>query len=458
MNGEQCGSILIVDDEAHIREMCSRVAAKLGLEWDTAGNGEEAMSRLAERQFDIVLTDVRMPRKDGYELFRDVAEKFPGTMVIMMTAYGTIEQAVGAIKKGVFDYIPKPFSLKRLRDVINESLKWRESREGMARREDFKGGMFHGIVGRSPEMLDVYERIARAAAVDSTVLIQGESGTGKELVARAVHEASPRSNGPFLAVACNALSESLVESELFGHVKGAFTGAQGSRSGILRAAEHGTVFLDEIGEVPLPAQAKFLRALQQKEVRPVGSSKSESFDARIIAATNRDLEERVVEGTFRKDLFYRLHVIPIHLPPLRERREDIPLLVEYFLVHRAGESGRRLEITDDAMKMLTAHEWPGNIRQLENLIEQAYVFCTSPVVTTDELARLLSSPRRREDAQPAQDDDGKLLAAREKEAIRDALEKTGYNKTMAAKVLGISRATLYAKIQKYKLTQPERQG
>ena len=455
MKEKQRRRILVVDDEDHIRKICHRVVTELGLECKTVGNGEDAAQLMADEQFDIVLTDVRMPRKDGFKLFRHIKSGFPRTLVIMMTAFGTIDQAVGAIKSGVFDYIPKPFGKKRLRDVINASLQWCETLEGSDRLAGADDGVFHGIVGRSSVMQDVFERIARAATVDSTVLIQGESGTGKELVARAIHAASPRANEPFLPVACNALSETLVESELFGHVKGAFTGAQDASPGILRAAKSGTVFLDEIGEVPLPAQAKFLRALQEKEVRPVGASKPEHFEARVIAATNRDLEERVIEGTFRQDLFYRLHVIPIHLPPLRERPEDIPLLTDHLLKRCAQRPERQLKFDDEAMEMLVNEDWPGNVRQLENVIEQACVFCTGTVVTPDGLADLLPSPKRPE--QPAGPSNGRVrtLAAGEEEAIRHALQKTAYNKTKAAKALGISRSTMHNKIREYHITCSE---
>ena len=447
--------LLVADDEPQVLEICTRVAERLGYECATAEDGNKAARLVDGSRFDIVLTDVRMPGCDGFELFRYIRAHSPGSAVVMMTGYGTIEQAVAALKSGVTDYITKPFEATQLGELLAQLAEWYGqsllSRQG--RRADPDGEPFHGIVGQSEAMQNVFDRIMRSASVDSTVLIQGESGTGKELVARAIHACSLRSGSLFLPLDCGSVSESLAESELFGHVKGAFTGSHESNSGILRAAKHGSVFLDEIGELPAPVQVKFLRALQEREVRPVGGVRPKPFDARVIAATNRDLEQDVVSGAFRKDLFYRLHVIPIHVPPLRERREDIPLLVEAFLTRHSKGGAPPIEMSQAAMDLLKRHDWPGNVRELENCIERACALGSGSTITPPDLpAALLAT------AKSAEEDVGtgagiRPLASYEKEAVQQALLKTDYNKTQAARALGISVPTLYAKIRKYSLSR-----
>ena len=443
--------ILIVDDEPHILEICARVAAELGFQYVTAATGGQAAGLVDERSFDIVLTDIRMPGCDGFEVFRRVKAKSPRTVVAMMTGYGDIDQAVAALRSGVLDYITKPFDGDQLANRLRPLAKWRMRHisDGSSRGGDVPG-LFHGIVGRSARMQDVFDRIERASSVDSPVLIQGETGTGKELVARAIHAHGARAEGPFLPLDCAALSEGLAEAELFGHVKGAFTGALEATPGVFRAADGGTVFMDEIGELPASMQPKFLRTLQEKEVRPVGGVKPEPFDARIITATNRDLQKDAATGDFRRDLFYRLHVIPIHVPPLRERSQDIPLLVDVFIARHSGLGEAPIQIAPEAMEALSDYDWPGNVRELENCVEQACVLRNGPVIALDDLPPALRPGGKA--ARRAGENGGlqiKPLAAREYEAVRDALQRTGGNKTAAAKALGISVPTLYAKIRKY---------
>ena len=445
--------LLIVDDEAYVRDICGQVATDLGYECRAAENGREAAELVDEQPFDIVLTDVRMPERSGFELLRHIRERSPETSVAMMTGYGTIEQAVEAMRLGVYDYITKPFDLTRVASLLKEMEAWRREKgpSRLARYLSVDDESFHGLVGRSPCMKKVFEQIVRAAGVDYTVLIQGESGTGKELVAQAIHQCSARAAGPFLPVECGALSETLIESELFGHVKGSFTGAQDASPGILRAAKRGSVFLDEIGELPAGIQPKFLRALQEKEARPVGGTKPEPFDARMIAATNRDLQEEVGKGTFRQDLFYRLHVIPIYVPPLRERREDIPLLIDVLLKQCADASGRPLGISQEAIRVLADHDWPGNVRELKHCLEQASVMKEGRMIEVQDLPATVRAESVVHDAPSPTAGPIKPLADREAEAIREVLETTGYNKTQAAKALGISLRTLYAKIEKYEI-------
>ena len=443
--------MLIVDDEPAVVGICARVASELGFECTTVTDGDEADRLLAATPFDVLLTDVRMPGRDGFELLACVRERSCDTLVVMMTAHGTIDQAVDAMKQGAFDYVAKPFEVRRLRSVLAGAADWLERRSLRAEKKAAASeeGVFHGIAGRSPVMQDVFEQIARAAGVESTVLIEGESGTGKELVARAVHAASRRADGPFLPLDCGAVNENLIESELFGHLRGAFTGAHKDNPGILRSAAGGSVFLDEIGELPASVQAKLLRTLQEKEVRPVGGIEPEAFDARIIAATNRNLEEDALRGDFRRDLFYRLHVIPIHVPPLRERREDIPLLVETFLLRHSDPAEEPVELAPEAMNAILNYDWPGNVRELDNCIEHACVFRKGSVIAPKDLFAALGPSRGNAGAGLPPDIEIRPLVVHEEEIIRDALIKTGSNKTRAARALGISLPTLYAKIRKY---------
>ncbi len=397
-----------------------------------------------------------MPGLDGFELLKHVKAQSPSVVVAMMTGYGTIDQAVVAMRKGAVDYITKPFDGHELTTRLKQLVMW-ACEESLRRDQVYsqdEGQAFHGIVGQSPAIRYVQECILRAASVDSTVLIVGESGTGKELVARAIHACGPRAKEPFRPLDCGALSETLFEGELFGHVKGAFTGADRHNPGILRAAGRGTVFLDEIGELPPSSQATFLRALQEKEVRPLGGVEPVSFEARVIAATNRELEKDMAAGRFRMDLFYRLHVLPIHLPPLRERRDDIPLLVQAALAECAARTPEQVEVSSAAMDVLMNRDWPGNVRELLNCVERACLHREGPVIVPGDL---LLQVQDKENARPNEshsDDEIRPLSAYEEEAVREALRKTAYNKSAAARALGISLPTLYAKMKKYEIKPP----
>ena len=447
--------VLVVDDDPISLDVCAEVVVGLGYGCTKARDGKQAVELIDQRQFDVVLTDIRMPGCSGFEVVQQARAKSPVTALGMMTAYATVNEAVSALKSGVLDYVTKPLDLDRLTNLLTDLAAWNQEKRQKpgARGASLEGDSFHGLVGRSAVMQEAFDRILRAGMVDSTVLIQGDSGTGKELAARAIHACSSRRGGPFLAVDASSLSESLAESELFGHVKGAFTGAHESQRGILRSAEHGTVFLDEIGELPASIQAKLLRALQEKEVRPVGGVRSESYDARVIAATHRDLEQDVEAGTFRQDLFYRLHVIPVYLPPLRERREDIPLLAKSFLHRYAEGQPEPLGLSPQALAVLVDYNWPGNVRELENSIEHAYALREGPEIVPKDLPPgiLGKAPASAEPAPAPIDDAIRPLSAYEEEAIRDALRKSKNNKREAARALGISVPTLYAKIRKYNI-------
>jgi DNA-binding NtrC family response regulator len=372
--------VLVVDDEPAMRRSLERLLASKGFQMATAEDGEKALERLAHAPADVVLVDLIMPRLGGMELLARLKERHPEVEVIIMTAHGSYDAAVSAVRAGAYHFLTKPFQPP---DVVPLTVamaaerkrllsRARELERRLEQAEQARG--LGGLVGESAAMREIYQEASRVAATDVTVLILGESGTGKELVARAIHERSGRRDKPFVPVNCGAIPPDLVESELFGHVKGAFTGANAAREGIFGEAHRGTVFLDELGELPLAAQAKLLRTLQEGEVRRVGSNEARRVDVRVIAATNNDLERQIAEGKFRGDLYYRLNVVPITLPPLRERREDIPLLARHFLRKHAGRVGREVRsISAEAMRLLSAHDWPGNVRQLENFVQRAMV-------------------------------------------------------------------------------------
>jgi len=447
--------VLIIDDDARIRSLCSTIVSSAGFRPFEAADGIEATERLATLRPEFVLLDVNLPGRSGMEILREIRLRFPATRVVMITGYAAVELAVQAMKLGAHDYIAKPFRPDRLLNVLTETAGRRlppEVVEPGARS-------FCGMVGVSSAMRQTYELIERAARCDSTVLLEGESGTGKELAARAIHARSVRAAHPFVPVDCSAIAPSLIESELFGHLAGAYTDAKEETPGLLRAAGEGSVFLDEIGELPPPVQAKLLRALQEMEVRPVGGAKSLPFHARIIAATNRDLSLEVARGAFRRDLFYRLHVVPIFLPPLRERREDIPILAEHFLHLHGDRAGRTLSISPEALRHLLRYDWPGNVRELENTIQRAFALVDDDEILLAHMPLLFPShslrprPPKRASFTPdpslEPDHGGNLMAQREAEAIRLALDEAGGNKRQAARILGIGIATLYRKIKKY---------
>ena len=450
---KKCQTILVVDDEPSILNLCRRLLEREGFDTvtvDTAGDG----LRLATTgRFDLLLTDIHLPDFTGIELLEILKKKhsvpFP---VIVMTSYGSVETAVTAMKLGAADYIQKPFKAEELIHKVQEIIPEEPASETAPSAQTVPpaGVQQAGLVGTAKIMLDVMGLIKRVARSDVTVMIYGESGAGKELVARAIHRLSPRASEPFVPVDCSALASSVIESELFGHVKGAFTGAHSAREGLLREAGTGTAFLDEIVELPSEVQAKLLRVLQEKAVRPVGADKYVPIEARVVAASNRDLLEAVKNGDFREDLFYRLQIIPIHIPPLRERKDDIPLLARYFLEKHRSDLSMATDFSDDAMAALIRYDWPGNVRQLENALQQVLVLCDAEVITPDHLPDflmdVLSASSEKSTAAAAG-----LMNQAEKDAVVKALRDSGGNKRQAARLLGISKTTLYAKMKKYGL-------
>ncbi|MDZ7337110.1 MAG: sigma-54 dependent transcriptional regulator [candidate division KSB1 bacterium] len=446
--------ILVADDDASIREGCARVLRDDGYHVQTAVDGLQALHMLAEREFDIVLLDLKMPGADGLQVLRHIKQQHPGTEVVMITGYATVETAVEAMRLGAYDYIPKPFPPNDVRQVVSKVLQKRELLAGGPEQE-WKielDGRTDIIVGDSPRMREVFRLVKKVAPTDATVLIYGESGTGKELIARAIHYNSLRRDKPFLTVDCGSLVETLFESELFGHVKGAFTGAIATKHGSFELANGGTFLFDEIGNISLNMQAKILRAIQEREIRRVGGTTTIKVDVRIIAATNRDLRRCVQEGTFREDLYYRLSVIPIYLPSLRERKEDIPLLARHFLQKYNQRRKRSVAgISPEAMQLLCNYRWPGNVRELENVIERAVIVEESDQITPDSLPSHL---RAEEKAPLPASQEIRTLEQMEKEHIARVLVATAGNRSRAAQLLGIDRKTLYEKIKRYQIEVP----
>ncbi len=385
---------LIVDDKENMLKLFEKILVD-GYELTTAGDGTRALAHVAGESFDVVVTDIRMPGAGGFEVLKAVKARSPSTEVVMMTGYGTIADAVQAMKMGAYDYLEKPFDPDAAALVVSRAAERKRLKdEAAALRRELEGTYaFHNIVGKSPKMLEVYRLLEQAAGLDITVLLGGETGTGKELAARAIHYHSERKARRFVPVNCGALPPDLVESELFGHAKGSFTGAAGAKAGLFEEAEGGTMFLDEVGELPLATQVKLNRALQEKEIRRVGSNDPVKVDVRVIAATHRDLRAEAAAGRFREDLFYRLHVFPIRLPALRERIEDVPLLAAHFLEKHARAFRRDIsEFDPEALKVLTGYSWPGNVRELENAVERAVAVAKSPRITADDLPTELSAP------------------------------------------------------------------
>jgi two-component system response regulator AtoC len=445
--------ILIVDDEKNTREGLAR-ALRRSYDVLIAESGAAALNLLSEKPVDVMLSDLRMPGMDGMTLMQRALAVSPQMVCILLTAYGNIETAVDAMRHGATDFLTKPVNLEQLEMVLQRVLRSRRAEtENRQLREqlDSKFGL-ENIIGNSPEMQQVFDTVRQVAASRATVLIQGESGTGKELIAKAIHRLSSRKNGPFIPVHCAALSSTLLESELFGHEKGSFTGAAERRKGRFELADGGSLFLDEIGEVDASVQVKILRALEERRFERVGGQESIDVDTRLIAATNRDLKKMVADGTFREDLYYRLYVVVIHLPALRERRSDIPLLLKHFLDFFNQENGRSIEgFSPDALDLLTAYRWPGNVRELRNVVEQMVVLSRSPRIGVRDLP-----PHIRESAPSAGGmDGGGTLEDLEKRAILLALKEAGGNRTHAAEKLGISRRTLHRKIAEYGFTEVE---
>jgi DNA-binding NtrC family response regulator len=442
-------SILIVDDEEIIRESLSFVLKKEGYRVVEAANGRIAANLVKEDSFDLVLTDLEMPEMKGIELLEFIAQYSPDTLVVIITAYGSIETAIAGLRKGAMDYILKPLEfdelLVKVRRLLADKQLARENR--YLRRELHRQYDFENIIGKGERMQQVFETIKKVAATDGTVLITGKSGTGKELIARAIHYHSKRNNGPFVAVNCGAIVENLFESELFGHKKGAFTGATMDREGFFRSATGGTLFLDEVSEIPLHLQVKLLRAIELKEIIPVGTSVTIPVDVRIIASTNRDLAKEVEQGRYREDLFYRLNVVEVHLPPLADRIEDLPLLVQHFVDKYAREMNKSIKgVDNEVIKALLNHTWKGEIRELENIIERAVIFAESNVITMRELP---SSFEQRLDTITG----GGLrtlkaaIADFERQYIGHVLRMSDFSKEQAASTLKISLSSLYRKIE-----------
>lgn len=443
--------ILVVEDEEILRHVISRLLKEAGYAVATADSAEAALEIFTGADVAATLTDIRMSGMDGLELLDQLKAVDAEALVIVMTAYSSVDSAIAALRKGAYDYITKPFVNEDLLQTIKNALRQRElfGENRALRRELEQKYSFSEIIGTSESLQNVFRLVEKVAATTTNILIGGESGTGKELVARAIHHHSPRSNKPFLAINCGALPETLLESELFGHTKGAFTGATTDKKGLFRAAEQGTVFLDEIGEVTTPMQVRLLRALQEHEVTPLGASNAIKFDARIIAATNRDLEKEVEAGRFREDLFYRLNVIEVWLPPLRERREDVPLLVRHFIKKIAKDQNAiEKSIVPEAMAALVSYNFPGNIRELQNAVERAFTL-------SGEIIDAASLPPRIRDAAahalPVRDLESfrPTLEEVERRYIFDILASVNQDKAEAANILGIDLSTLYRKMKRY---------
>jgi two-component system response regulator AtoC len=447
--------LLIVDDEQSIRRLCMTVGEALGYTCMEANSGETALALLEEQPAHMILTDMVMPNMSGLEFLEKVKKLLPRSEVAVMTGHGSVETAVQAMKLGAYDYIGKPFSpLEELRLFLRrmaEKVHLVEENQFLRERVDTESDL-HGIVGSSAKIQDVLRMISRLKDTRTPVLISGESGTGKELVARAIHFRGSFANRPFVAVDCGSLVPTLIESELFGYEKGAFTGALRSKTGLFQSANGGTIFLDEIGELPLELQAKLLRVLQEKEVRPVGSNQKVKVDVRVVAATNRDLETEYRNGTFRKDLYFRLNVVTVHLPSLRERRSDIPMLAHWFLDRHAPDSS--MQVTNAAMKSLLQYDWPGNVRELENCVERAVALGDRKTIDVGDLPPAIAS------ASPSSESSMSAITGAvsstdlediERATIERVFEQVKGDKALAGKMLGISRATLYRKLKRYNI-------
>jgi DNA-binding NtrC family response regulator len=446
-------NLLIVDDERSIREACREVALSLGFTTFVADSAEHAFRLLDTQTFDAVLLDLRLPGAGGLEALRRIKERRPESVVIVVTGYGTVQSAVQAMKHGAYDYVTKPFSvdeLKLLLERVASHLKLKSENRLLREKVKSKQG-FGGIVGRAPEMEKLYRIISKAANSIHPVLILGESGTGKEMVARSIHYSGPFRDKPFVPVDCGSLVPTLIESELFGYVKGAFTGANQSKDGLMAMAEGGTIFLDEVGELPVDLQAKMLRAIQEKEIRPVGSTRRIPINIRILAATNRDLEQAVMQGTFRRDLYFRLNVLSLRIPALRERRQDIPLLIGHFLERMTRTSGLEKMLSDEALKAMLAYDWPGNVRELENCLERTYAFTSGPLIHSTDLPREVAKLPGVEPVNGNGNGHGRIIpiAELEKQTILSAIAELNGDKLQAARLLGIGKTTLYRKLKDY---------
>ncbi len=462
--------VLVVDDDEAVRKACCQIAAGMGFEVVGAESATAARDILKQRRIDLLLLDLKLPGGGGLPLLEQVKALHPDTAVIVMTAFATVSSAVEAMRIGAGDYLTKPFALEELTAVLERTgqqlhmdVQSRQLRERLRTQQ----GM-GGLVGRSPEMEKLYRILSKVAYSTHPVLILGESGTGKELVARSIHFNGPNARKPFVPVDCGSLVPTLIESELFGHVKGAFTGADRAKEGLLASAEGGTVFLDEIGELPLDLQAKLLRALQEKEVRPVGATQARPISARVLAATNRDLATMVEQGRFRKDLYFRLNVVNLRIPPLRDRREDIAVLATHFLKQMEKETGVERSFSDSMLRTMAEYDWPGNVRELENAIERACALSSGPVLHLGDLPTQLQNFRMQqgpaihvmeenglEQSAPMNASEGGIvsIAEMEKQAILGTIRQLNGDKLMAAKLLGIGKTTLYRKLKEYGISE-----
>jgi DNA-binding NtrC family response regulator len=456
--------ILVVDDEMIVCESCQRILEEEGYEVEIALSGKEAFEKMKAHPFDIVITDLKMPGIGGMEILRTFRKEYPDSIIIMITGFSTVETAVEAMKLGAFDYIPKPFTPDEVSIVVKKAIEKKSLMlENIYLRQELQEKYgFHNIVGKSKKMQEIYRIIAKVAMTDSTVLITGQSGTGKELIARAIHFNSPRREKQFVPVDCAVLSENLLESELFGHVRGSFTGAVTTKPGLFEVADGGTVFLDEVGNISLSIQAKLLRVLQEREFTPVGGTKAKKVDIRLIAATNKDLEKMIKEEVFREDLYYRLNIVPLYLPALKERQEDIPLLAVHFLKKYAEEMGKAIKgFTPEAMERLMRYPWPGNVRELENVIERTVVMIDDEMIRVEHL--ILPGQQEKdilENQIPMTSGELKEIKKQVREKaveeierafILSALERHQWNVTRAAEEVGMLRPNFQALMRKYNL-------
>lgn len=443
-------NLLIVDEERAVREACREAGRTHGFNVHVAECAEHAYRFLDSQPVDVVLLDLKSPGAGGLEVLQRIRHRRPDAEVVVLTGCATVQSAVQAMKYGAYDYVTKPFSMSELRTLLERvatDLKLKSENRVLGKWIKCRQG-FAGIIGATPEMDRLYRMIAKAAQSSHPVLILGESGTGKELVARSIHFSGPYRDKPFIPVDCGSLVPTLIESELFGYVKGAFTGAAQTKDGLLTMAEGGTVLLDEIGELPVDLQAKLLRAIQEREIRPVGSTKRIAINVRILAATNRDLEQSVAQGTFRRDLFFRLNVLSLRIPPLRERRQDIPLLIGHFLEKLSRDSGLERTMNPEAMKLLLAYDWPGNVRELENCLERACALNSGPEIHLTDLPSGISGNGRV--VTPA-NGSAKIvpISELEKRTILETITQLNGDKLLAARLLGIGKTTLYRKLKEY---------
>jgi DNA-binding NtrC family response regulator len=452
ISGAELLKVLVIDDEKAIRENCRDAAQFNGFQTVTAESAEQAYKLLETQTVDIILLDLKLPGASGLEALREVKKRRPDAAIIIITGYATVASAVQAMKQGAFDYITKPFTLEELRVLLERATEeLKRVTQKRALREDLRSKQgFASLVGKAAEMERLYRIISKAAQSTHPVLVIGESGTGKELVARSIHYTGPNRDKPFIPVDCGSLVPTLIESELFGYVRGAFTGAVRSKEGLLQIANGGTVFLDEIGELPVDLQAKLLRAIQEHEIRPVGSTKRIPIDVRILAATNRDLETEVAEGNFRRDLYFRLNVLTLRIPPLRERKQDIPILVEHFLERLNRSNSGKKSLSEEALKALMNYDWPGNVRELENCLERTWALSSSQTLNFPDLPTYIKNTHELRVSGPEASGPKIIpLIDLEKKAILEAIEQLRGDKLLAAKMLGIGKTTLYRKLKEY---------